>query len=130
MSEQRLGSRSWTKVRKLPASPGQNLTKAIRSVCTHAGERGRTKESRLVAEASDQFGASRAPRIALVVTRGPPKNNRCQPCRKLFLNSQRLAWGGWQCAGGDATGPRGGGARARGGAVQVGGPGPGEEAGL
>lgn len=63
------------KVRKLPASLGQNLTKAIRSVsvCAHAGERGRTQESRLVAEASDQFGASRAPRIALVVTRGPPQ---------------------------------------------------------
>lgn len=58
-----------------------------------------------------------------------PKNNRCQPYRKLFLNSQRLAWGCWKCAGGDATRPRGGGARARGGAVQVGGTGPGEEAG-
>ena len=118
------------KVRKLPASPGQNFTKAIRSVCVHTLGRGATPKN-------PGWWRRRAITLGRVVHPGlhswwpvaHPRNNRCQPYRKLFLNCQRLAWGCWKCAGGDATGPRGGGARARGGAVQVGGPGPGEEAG-
>ena len=114
------------KVRKLPASPGQNFTKAIRivRVCAHAGERGRTKESRLVAEASDHFGESRAPRIALVVTRSPPKKQQVSTLPQTFPQLPAARLGllevcGWRCnrtPGRRGPGPGRGGAGGRAGA--------------
>lgn len=107
--------------------PGTELHQSHQErVCAHAGERGRTKESRLVAEASDHFGESRAPRIALVVTRSPPKKQQVSILPQTFPQLPAARLGllevcGWRCnrtpgRRGPGPGPGRGGAGGRAGA--------------